>query len=57
VVDARVNEEAVEPAYVDGTAVVFVAPPLLGNEKVLHWKINIKAAPEYVDVLTFASAP
>ena len=56
VVDARVNGEKLVPTYVDGTAVVFVAPARLRGA-ILHWEINIKAAPEYVDVVTFASAP
>ena len=56
VVDARMNGEIISPSYVDGTAVVFVVPARF-RRMVLHWEINIKATPEYVDVVTFASAP
>jgi hypothetical protein len=56
VVDASVNGEILAPSYADGTVVVFVAPARFRGT-VLHWEINIKAAPEYVDVVTFASAP
>ena len=55
VVEARANGEQLAPVYVDGTAVVFAAPAHLRGS--LHWEIKIKAAPEYVDVVTFASSP
>jgi hypothetical protein len=56
VVGARMNGEAIVPSYSDGTAVVFVAPNGQRDGKPVHWDIDIVATPEYVDVLTFASA-
>ena len=57
VVGARMNGEAIAPSYSDGTVVAFVAPERRGDGTSVHWDIDIKATPEYVDVVTFRSAP
>ena len=52
---ARVEGHKVEPAYTDSTAVVFRAPVEYAGNATVHWDIDIEAAADYVDVLTFAS--
>jgi hypothetical protein len=57
VVGARMNGETIAPSYSDGTAVVFLAPEHRRDGESIHWDIDITATPEYVDVVTFRSAP
>jgi hypothetical protein len=54
---ARVDGAPVEPAYSDVTAVVFVVPPALRANASVHWEIDVDATSDYIDVLTFGSAP
>lgn len=56
VVAARMNGAAIAPAYSDGTAVVFTTPDDARGSSPVHWDIDIKATPDYVDVVTFASS-
>lgn len=55
VLGARIDGQKVEPAYTDSTAVVFRAPVEYAANASVHWDIDIEAAMDYVDVLTFAS--
>jgi hypothetical protein len=55
VIGARANGEEIKPVYVDSTAVIFLAPPQLGHD--VHWDIDVQAAVDYIDVLTFKSTP
>ena len=53
VLDARANGKAIAPSYVDATTAVFRAGA--GETGTVRWDIDMRAAPDYVDVLTFAS--
>jgi hypothetical protein len=53
VAGARANGKDAAPAWTDVTTAVFRAPA--GQTGTVHWDIDIRAVPDYVDVLTFAS--
>jgi hypothetical protein len=53
VVGARANGTPAAPVWVDETAAIFRAPA--SETGTVHWDIDVRAAPDYVDVLTFAS--
>jgi hypothetical protein len=56
VIGARIDGHTVDPVYTDVTAVVFRAPAAYAGNPTVHWDVDIEAAMDYVDVLTFASA-
>ena len=53
VVAARADGKDIAPLYLDVTTAIFRATAARGGT--VHWDIDVRAAPDYVDVLTFAS--
>lgn len=53
---ARVDGEPVEPRHEDLVTRIFLAPASLRGRAKVHWRFEIEAMPDYVDVLTFRGA-
>ena len=49
----RADGKDIAPLYLDVTTAIFRATAARGGT--VHWDIDVRAAPDYVDVLTFAS--
>ena len=56
VLSARADGESVEPRHEDIVTRVFLAPASLRGHGNVHWRFEIEAMPDYVDVLTFRGA-
>jgi len=56
VLSATVDGESVEPRHEDIVTRIFLAPASLRTLAKVHWRFEIEAMPDYVDVLTFRGA-
>jgi len=56
VLSASVDGEPVEPRHEDIVTRIFLAPANLRSNAKVHWRFEIEAMPDYVDVLTFRGA-
>jgi hypothetical protein len=53
-VGASANGVAVEPRYVEATSFLYTSPT--NATETVHWQFDVRADPDYVDLLSFGSA-
>jgi len=56
VLSATADGKSVEPRHTDIVTRIFLAPANLSSNDKVHWRFEIEAMPDYVDVLTFRDA-